>query len=178
MGATQTYREPGLTNREFFTKELLHDYQEIVADSTGSTTGEWDRVWYAAVHDKNTDETWALVVLMHGNRHTFTYKALDETMGPNECHPSRAVLDALTETDSTYAQEWRADARANLAKTKASTRLKPGQTIELATPITFTDGVTASRLTFLERFRFRREDGCVVQLGNSWRKRYAFTVIG
>jgi hypothetical protein len=81
-------------------------------------------------------------------------------MGPCESDCPAAILDELTETDSTYASEWRARCRANLVRRKlerAKPVPKPGQTIVFDEPIRFNDGeiATASRSLPIRRARPR-----------------------
>lgn len=79
---------------------------------------------------------------------TFGYKDMTETMGPCESDCPAAILDELTETDSTCATDWRARCRANLARRKlerAKPNPKPGQTIVFDEPIRFNDGEHRTR---------------------------------
>ncbi|OZA58976.1 MAG: hypothetical protein B7X78_08765, partial [Sphingomonadales bacterium 39-62-4] len=83
---------------------------------------------------------------------TFGYKDMTETMGPCESDCPAAILDELTETDSTYASEWRARCRANLVRRKlerAKPVPKPGQTIVFDESIRFNDGEDRNRFTVI-----------------------------
>lgn len=71
---------------------------------------------------------------------TFGYKDMTENMGPYNYDCPASVLDLLTPTDNAYANEWRSKCRANLALTSRP-RPKPGDTIIMPEPMTFTDGI-------------------------------------
>lgn len=69
--------------------------------------------YYAAVKTTYKDgrsAVWAAVFLTKtecGKYDNFGYKDMDETCGPPECQCPKGILNLLTETDSTYAKEWR-----------------------------------------------------------------------
>lgn len=50
--------------------------------------------------------------------YNFSYKDMSETMGPYQRECPKSILDLLTPTENTYANEWRKDCYANLAKKK------------------------------------------------------------
>lgn len=151
----------------------------VLKHMTKRTTGEWQYVLYAAVENPVLDQVFGLVVLMHRNPSpnvyfNFTYKYVDETMGPNESNCPAAILDLLTETDSEYAREWRGRCRQNLAN-PAPTVAK-GATVEFEHGLRFGDGVTASVFTFMGRTTFRRViDHRLVRIPN-WRRNYGWKV--
>lgn len=102
-------------------------------------------VWYAAVEsiEKVTGKqsVFAAVCLYRYNLRDkegmiFGYKDMDESMGPCERQCPTAILDLLTETDSQWANEWRADCR----KYAALRMPRAGEAIRLAHPLRFTDG--------------------------------------
>src|SRR3546814_16422316 len=79
---------------------------------------------------------------------------MTETMGPCESDCPAAILDELTETDSTYASEWRSRCRANLFRRKlerAKPVPKPGQTIVFDEPIRFNDGEDRNRFPVIAK---------------------------
>jgi hypothetical protein len=145
MGWTSYHRPPGETDLQFISRKLRDDC-EIVQSST--VRG----VFYAAVREKATDEVWALIVLTERSPkeyYNFACKYISESMGPTVAEAPAKVLDALTETTSEYALEWRALCRERLsAKAEARRRLKTvhiGDTIVLSRPLLFGNQLEAKR---------------------------------
>jgi hypothetical protein len=48
----------------------------------------------------------------------FSYKDMDESMGPGQCDCPKGILDLLSPTDNEYANEWRKACYENIAKKK------------------------------------------------------------
>jgi hypothetical protein len=168
MGSTGTYRPPGMTDRKFFETEFpntLGTYGRIVACATkGTSGGEWNSVFYAAVRNKDNaphdpGKTWALVVLKHGSGHNFVYKDLSEEMGPAEDECPANILSLLSPTDSQWANEWRERCYKRLAAIAARPRVTRGDVVTFAEPIQFTSGRTMPTLKFLSHSTFTDEDG-------------------
>lgn len=98
-------------------------YYKIVASSMVG------RVWYAAIQNlvrqNGKDEngkplyesipegerkTWAAIFLTSTNSKdyfNFSYKDMDETMGPCECSCPKKILNLLSPTDNEWANKWR-----------------------------------------------------------------------
>lgn len=82
--------------------------------------------YYAAIEVKRNGEvekvfgTTALTSVDNKDYYNFSYKDIDETMGPytNECPIS--ILDLLTPTESEWANEWRKRCRERHARTPLS----------------------------------------------------------
>lgn len=151
MGATNMKRPKGLSNREWVKQNLLMAGQTILDCTTLPTSGEWQRVFYAAVREDNSGDVWALVLLMHfgGGYYNFTYKALDDTVGPCETSCPKRIIDLLTPTDSKYASEWRQQCLAN-QPTRKSAR---GDIIEFQAPLRFGNGAEVTRFRVEARGR-------------------------
>lgn len=67
----------------------------------------------------------------------FSYKDMDETMGPRENNCPKCILDLLTPTDNEYANNWRKVCRENLAKKNnpdALNKLPLGSVIQFTLP--------------------------------------------
>ena len=67
----------------------------------------------------------------------FSYKDMDETMGPRENNCPKCILDLLTPTDNEYANNWRKACRENLAKKNnpdALNKLSVGSEIKYKRP--------------------------------------------
>jgi hypothetical protein len=126
-----------------------HRLTVLASSMVGST-------YYAAcerVEANGAAQVFAVVCLTKHNLrstdgHVFGYKDMTEHMGPCESECPAAILDALTETDSEYAADWRARCRANLAARRlerAKPTPKPGQTIIFDEPMRFSDGSDRAR---------------------------------
>ena len=115
------------------------------------------RTYYAAVEwipaASGVREVWGLVCLVRHNPRdpqglVFGYKDMSESMGPCESECPARILDLLTATENTHAQDWRARCRSNLAlkaQRAAKPTPKPGDVVVLAEPLLFRDGRTFSR---------------------------------
>lgn len=118
-------------------------------------------LYHAAVQPYDTsgteDPAFAVVCLVKWNpraKHSehFGFKDMDEGMGPCEAKCPTSILDLLGPPRNEYAAEWRRRCRAWNALARRP-RPKPGDTIILAEPITFTDGYEGSRF---EVFAYRK----------------------
>ncbi|MFD1192845.1 DUF6927 domain-containing protein [Phenylobacterium conjunctum] len=115
------------------------------------------RTYYAAVEwitaASGAREVWGLVCLVRHNPRdreglVFGYKDMSESMGPCESECPARILNLLTATENTYALDWRARCRSNLAlkaRRAAKPTPKPGDVVVLAEPLQFRDGRTFSR---------------------------------
>lgn len=147
MGWTNLHRDKGLTNAEFFQRELFPSGNSIILPGSTTIGG----TFYAAVKTVGPEhgtvgEVWALVVLTQWTRDwfNFTYKEMSETMGPGDEQAPLSLLNKLTETDHEYALAWRSQCRANAErKARADSALKgieEGDQVILANRLRFTDG--------------------------------------
>jgi hypothetical protein len=172
MGWTTTHRAKGYTNDEWFTKELLTPDHEIVASSTVRN------VYYAAIRTVSTGDVWALVVLTQRaprSYHNFGWKDQDENMGPNAAEAPAKVLDALTETTSEYALEWRAECRKNLEHKAAQPKVKKGDKIVFRNTIRFANEFIDDTFTLVHHSTFRGSDNKLYRIPN-WRTQRAWTL--
>ena len=67
----------------------------------------------------------------------FSYKDMDETMGPYKYDCPKGILNLLTPTDNEYANNWRAKCREQLEKKKnpnALSKLPVGSIIQITMP--------------------------------------------
>ena len=111
--------------------------------------------YYAAVQPFDTSgtpgETFAVVCLVKWNPKArnsehFGYKDLDEGMGPCEARCPASILSLLGKPRNDHAAEWRKRCWAwnSLARRP---RPRPGDTLILSEPITFTDGYEGARFS-------------------------------
>jgi YD repeat-containing protein len=141
-----------MTDRAFFENEFpraLREHGEIIACTSKPASGEWNRVFYAAVTNRATaptepGRTWALVILMHTSRvageyFNFHYKELHEECGPAEDTCPDRILELLSRTDHQYALDWRGRCRAHNAQVAKARTLTSGQIVRFARPLTFSD---------------------------------------
>ena len=137
-----------LDNQFTYTRED-HRLTVLASSMVGST-------YYAAaerIESSGDRQVFAVVCLTKtstGARDgcTFGYKDMTEHMGPCESDCPAAILKELTDTDSEYAQAWRARCRANLVQRRlqnAKPTPKPGQTIVFDEPMRFSDGQERAR---------------------------------
>lgn len=94
--------------------------------------------YYAAVKktDKGTGESKVfagvcLTAVDNSDWYNFSYKDMDESVGPFESKCPNSILDLLTETEYEYANEWRERCRTYNAKPKLG-KLPIGTVIEFA----------------------------------------------
>lgn len=158
MGWTGTYREPGLTNAQYFQQRFYPNGESLILPGHGTVGG----VFYAAVKSVSPSnhappgEVWALIILTRWERgdFNFAYKELCETMGVGDYDAPASVLDKLSPTDNECANVWRARCRENAERKsrlrKALKGLQAGDEIVLAEPLRFTDGL--ERDTFAVEF--------------------------
>ena len=100
-----------------------YHYKTLKSAMVGST-------YYAAIEKINNEtkerEVFALICLTSVNMSdyfNFSYKDMDETMGPNERKCPIGILNLLTPTDSQWANEWRNDCRKYHEKKNEFARL-------------------------------------------------------
>lgn len=134
----------------------------------GRTTGlrllksVWSgRLYHAAAEPFDTSGTagdvFAIVCLVRWNpkaRHTehFGYKDMDEGMGPCEAKCPASILDLLGPPRNDYAAQWRERCRAWNALARRR-RPRPGDTLILPEPITFTDGYSGTHFRVIAHRR-------------------------
>lgn len=123
-------------------------------------------VWYMAVEVKSkkpdaetygyeTDalgrHVFAAVILTSRAGGEWCYKDMEESMGPCEAQAPQKLLDMLSPTTKDYALSWRDRCRAHAARTRRV--IAHGDTIQLAEPLTFGDGIERSTFT-VQKERF------------------------
>lgn len=115
------------------------------------------RTYYAAAEIEGPGRPKAVVGLVCLVRYNprdregyiFGYKDMDETMGPVESRCPGAILDLLTPTENEQALAWRARCRQALLGRASKPKLRHGQTVVFAEPLTFVDGAQYERLTVI-----------------------------
>lgn len=181
MGSTSVHREKGTSNREWFEQEWP---ESLAKNGRILECATVKGVFYAAVQNNENASykpgaTWALVVLTWWNPRAdyfnFTYKDMDETMGPAYYDAPAKVLDLLSPTDSEYALQWRAACRDTIERKAKASKVKPGETIVFTRTFRFGDEVEESRFTLVKRDTLRRiSDGQLVRIpgwrGGAWEK--------
>lgn len=118
-----------------------------------------NRVYYAATQvmtNGQGGEIFAIVCLVRWNPrakdgYIFSYKDMEESMGPCEADCPASILDLLTPTDKEYALDWRARCRANLEC--RARKLVDGDRIRLPEPIKFSDGNVLQEFIVAKRGR-------------------------
>ncbi len=108
------------------------------------------RVYYAAVEHVSNDgkrQVWAAICPVSYNRRArdgfiFGYKCMTEDMGPCEAECPKQIIELLTPTESSIANEWRERCQKFLLfknEIAKKPKLKPGQLVEFDVPIHMTD---------------------------------------
>lgn len=120
---------------------------------------------YIALHDAEHDRTVCAVWLLRYGQDGFSYRPLDEGMGPRAARCPARILDQLSEPAPTAAaQHWRERCHDRLLARAARPRLQAGDRIRLAEPARFTDGVARDEFTVVmigRRRRFESDDGAL-----------------
>jgi hypothetical protein len=141
---------------QFVTKEFSHE-----DDGTKTTVLAAAAVRgaiYAAIRheDKRGGGSYVLcaVILFRNNkRDGFSYKAMDETMGPCKVDcPDRIMrlLSPVSEIPTPcFAADWRQRVIATRAQRTALASLMPGAHIKLQHPVSFRGGISADRFTLV-----------------------------
>jgi len=138
MGWWYQHREKGISDKEWFQRELFPSGTNTIVESASK-----GNVFYAAVLVHETNKVWGLVCLkqwVRGDEFNFGYKDMDESMGPFCYDCPERILNRLSEpaiNDS--AAKWRAACRAEIAKRALRPKLKAGDTIQFPEPLTFRD---------------------------------------
>ena len=119
----------------------------------------------------------AAVLLTQSTKSDRSWKIVTSDMGPADDSCPDSILDLLTEPTNDYDREWRERCRANNELKRRQPKLKPGDTVELAKPIRFSDGVSTTTLKFIKGFRFHRDtDGRQVQMPRQWKTQFDWSV--
>ena len=82
--------------------------------------------YYGAIKQNKTNEVFAVVYLTSTDMKdyfNFSYKDMDETMGPYQCDCPKGILDLLTPTDNEVALRWREACREKLKAKKSDNSL-------------------------------------------------------
>ena len=175
MGWTSLHRPKGITDREFFQKNVCGPHLTIL--ESGSVGG----TFYAAIRSDQTGEVFAMVALQQrksiarSGGDNYAYKAMIEHEGPFESFCPQRVLDALTPTANEYAIAW----RTRCAEYNSKVTPKKGDTVLFAEPITFADGTEMDAFRYATGFGNTFQSLTSKQLYNirGWRQR-DFIVLG
>ena len=170
MGTTIT--KTALSNKEFFEREFNGEAGRVI-DS--SVTGN---VYYAAYQSSKTGEVYGLVVSFSRKGNVISYKDMEETMMPYYFDCPIRILNKLSPTENTYANQWRQSCldraqQKSSANAKAS-RLQQGSTVQFTPALSF--GPYGTEDTFLvekigSKIRFRmKKTGTLCRITN-WKNR-------
>src|SRR5260221_4716939 len=136
MGWTSVYKPEGQSMRDFFTQEFRSPNREIVdiASLLGAT--------YIAMKYADGHIGAVVVLTRHSPKedYNFSFKTMDESMGPYETNCPDKILRLLSPTTDKYALAWRE--RCYEALKRRNNAAKVGDTIQFSESITFTDGHT------------------------------------
>ena len=149
MGWLYVNKEPGVTAREYLSKELEWENKHMRQCALDGAVVNF-REGYFAVEQTNTDgsrEVYALIYLLNycpKSYYNFGYKSMHESAGPYMYNCPERILKLLTPTDSKWANGWREKCWERIRQAKARPRLKKGLIIQFETPISFINGMKES----------------------------------
>ncbi len=177
MGWTGYHRTPGESDRDHLARELCTFADGRVGWTIlDSTTVKG--TFYAAVRVEEAGAgfspagtVFGLVVLQQRRRGYENYyrKEIEESSGPGDFDCPDRILDLLSPTESQWALEWRAACRTRNAVKRSRPKIRKGDLIRFARPLTFTSGATFDTFRFVERSTFSA-DGRLFRIP-SWRDR-------
>lgn len=164
MGWTGLHREKGLSHLEFFRSEFCPNEPErlIAASSAGTTV--------YCVYKTRTGARIALVVLTQRSNEyfNFTYKDMEESMGPSEAKCPKKILELLDPLEVCYspgsdgyeyAKEWRERCWAEVERREAKPKVKVGDVVVFPDDSWVTKRTGCSRFRFLGHTKMQRADG-------------------
>ena len=114
----------------YFTEGLNKGYYKIIRSSMVGN------VYYAAIQHLNDEEKsiFGVVILTRtniNNYYNFTYKVMDETVGPCYYDCPVKILKSLSKTDNELALNWRKRCLENVKSKNKLYSLKPGSIIKI-----------------------------------------------
>lgn len=110
MGLTSFINLTGLSKKDTMTHELER-YGSVKVLKCAIVRG----VYYGACESaKHPGEVWAIVCLVKTRNAEFSFKDMDETMGPYFYDCPKSILDMLTPTTSEWANAWRSKCRERI----------------------------------------------------------------
>lgn len=194
MGWSFMHRDRGMTDREFFSREFGPQFGATLLDCASKDSAFYSVHEIPAEQEPRLQpDARGMVRFCHvtmfkrvpKDYYNFGYKTLDEFCGPVDSKCPAKLLAMLSPfkpealvkpprredtgweapAPAEWASAWRDRCRANLAIRSA---LVVGGRYVPPYPVTFTDGVTTSLLTLVEKagrkLRFRRHDGLLVRV--------------
>ncbi len=134
MGWTNLHKDPKQSLADFFKHTFTSPSYEVL------DVASYLNVSYIALKRPDNTVTAIVCLIMHtpNDHYNFSYKDMDEGMGPYENTCPERILKLLTPTEDKYALAWRTRCYDNLAKKKNAAKV--GDVILLSEPLTFTDG--------------------------------------
>jgi hypothetical protein len=138
-----------------FTYFRAHDDGSVTDRRVVASSCLNNRTYYAAVHDNGAaGDIYAIICLVRWNPRAsdgfvFSYKDMDETMGPCEAECPERILRLLTPTTHEHAIDWRRRCADNL-----QLRARPiidGMRIKLPAPMTFSNGYVGDDFVVTKR---------------------------
>jgi len=139
----------------YFLEGSNKGYYDVVKSSMVGST------YYAAIRKlKSVEESvtdgkvWAAIFLTSVNikdYYNFSYKNMDETVGPCQYDCPKSILSLLSETDSEWALEWRNNCKQWKAFKSRINKLPVGTKIKFLSQFDFDNGLKAGDEVILEK---------------------------
>ena len=146
-----TRRRCSSSQREFFHE---NDATKITVLAAAAVRG----AIYAAIRheDKGVAEATffcAVILFRNNKRDGFSYKAMDETMGPCKVDCPDRIMHLLSPVSEiptpSFAADWRQRVIPAKAQRTALASLTPGAHIKLRHPVSFRGGISADQFTLI-----------------------------
>jgi hypothetical protein len=113
--------------------KVIGKYEVLRSCMNGSTYyAAVKRTKFATETEPESSYVFAAIILTSTNTKdyfNFSYKDMDESMGPFECKCPKYILDLLSPTDNQFANEWREACRANNRHEKNALGKLPAGTV-------------------------------------------------
>lgn len=160
MGWTSTHRPQGISNIDWFQNNYGPKHKILASSQVRGGP-----IYMAVQHlgDSMGGYVYGLVILTQWTRddYNFSYKDIDESMGPNEDEcPERILklLSPIAPDDQSYARDWRERCWKNIERKKNRPKVRKGDVVKFAKPLKFTDGNEIDTFKFEKGNRFVYQD--------------------
>lgn len=186
MGWTTEYRPQGSSHLDWFAMKYDGPQGKVI---DAATLGSTCYMAYRFQDDAGEEHVSAMVALIRwhtGQDLNFSYKLIEETMGPGERRCPERILKQLTPLEDMdlhprgmkWAKEWRKDCQNRLDRKRLRGKVSRGDHVCFRYPIRFTDGIEAERFEWIRGnsfYRLQRSEGAWRREGlvsiRSWRDR-------
>ena len=151
--------------KEWFENEYLNNqtHKALKTSVVGNTI-------FSAVQNLESKKVFATIFkFSFNNRDTynFSYKGMDETVGPNECNCPKSILKLLSPTDCKFSLDWRQSVlEYHKSKSQERKAIKNGWFFKLDEALKFNDGMTYQyfKKNGKDVYAYRLEEGVIKRI--------------